>query len=272
MQMRLQFPRVATTFMVGLACATALSAQRRTGRVTGAVIDKSTGQPVAGVTVVNLLDGKALTTDTTGSFKFEKLPQGIVRLLVRAPGFPQQGVLLALAEGELMEHRVELDSTTATRIAAETPPAPPPAGQRMQTLAPVVVTEEASLGPRYANFERRRKTGAGQYIVRADIERSTASTLQDAVRTLRGVNLDCSTGGSGCHILMARAPLRCSPEYVVDDNVDNYFGPNVPLRDIEGIEVYTGPSEVPGEYAGRNAGCGVIVIWTRSGPDRRKKK
>ena len=67
---------------------------------------------------------------------------------------------------------------------------------------------------------------------------------------------------------MARAPMRCHPEYIIDERVDNTFGPDTPIRDIEGIEVYTGPSDVPGEFAGRNAGCGVIVVWTRSGPSR----
>ena len=52
---------------------------------------------------------------------------------------------------------------------------------------------------------------------------------------------------------------------VVDERVDNMFGPLVPVRDIQAIEVYTGASDVPGEFAGTNAGCGVIVIWTTNG-------
>jgi hypothetical protein len=63
--------------------------------------------------------------------------------------------------------------------------------------------------------------------------------------------------------------MRCLPEFIVDDHVMNDFGPLTPIRDIVGLEVYTGPSEVPGEYAGRNAGCGVVVIWTRSGPTKK---
>ncbi len=263
-------PRIAFMCALGLASAFELGAQRRDGRVVGAVIDRSTGQPLAGVTVVSLHDGKSFTTDTAGAFRFEKLPVGIVRFLVRAPGFPQKGLVLALAEGERMEQRVELDSTPASRLADV--PTPRAAGERAQMLAPVLVAEEASLGVRYAAFERRRKTGAGQYAVRADIEKAGSNNLQDVVRTMRGVNLDCSTGGSGCTIRMVRAPMRCLPQYIVDDNVSNDFGPTVPVRDIEAVEVYTGPADVPGEYAGMNAGCGVIVIWTRSGPPRPKKK
>ena len=43
------------------------------------------------------------------------------------------------------------------------------------------------------------------------------------------------------------------------------FGPGTPLNDIQGIEVYTGSSETPAEYAGEG-GCGTIVIWTKSSP------
>lgn len=270
MPTRRRTSRLVPLLVVGLASAASLEGQKREGRVYGAVIDRSTGKPMGGVTVVSLHDGKALNTDTTGTFKFERLPVGIIRFLIRAPGFPQQGLVLALAEGERMERRIELDSSATARQADETPARP--SESRGQMLAPVLVNEEASRGPRYASFERRQKTGAGHYLVRADIEKAGANTLQDVVRTLRGVNIDCSTGGSGCQIRMVRAPMRCLPEYIVDENVDNSFGPSVPVRDIEAIEVYTGPADVPGEYAGRNAGCGVIVIWTRSGPDRRKKK
>jgi hypothetical protein len=248
------------------------AAQRPDGRLSGAVVDHKTGQPIAGATVVSLHDGRAVTTDTAGTYKFEKLPSGIVRLLFRATGFPQKGLVVAMAQGEAMERRIEMDSTGEVAAAeAAASAATQSSGPRVQQLARVTIEEAPSLGPRYANFERRKKTGQGQYLVQEDIERSGASNLSDAVRGLRGVTLDCG-GGAGCVVRMTRAPMRCMPEYVVDDNVDNTFGPTVPVRDIEAIEVYTGPAEVPGEYAGRNAGCGVVVIWTKSGPARRKKK
>lgn len=267
-------PRRILIPMLGLLAVALLPAaaraQRRDGKLSGSVIDKSTRTPLAGVTVVNLLDGKSTITDTAGTFRFEKLPSGIVRFLFKVQGFPQQGVVVALAQGESMERTVEMDSTTATATAP--PPATGPASRSgVQQLALVTVAETPSRGPRYANFERRRKTGAGQYVVREEIERMGANVLTDVVRTMRGVALDCS-GGRGCGIRMVRAPMQCPPEYVVDDNVDNMFGPTVPVRDIEAIEVYTGAADVPGEYAGRNAGCGVIVIWTKSGPPQRKKK
>jgi hypothetical protein len=185
--------------------------------------------------------------------------------------------MLPFAKGEAMERRVELDSSAAAAAAASATPRASSAGAPTgnaaagaQALPTVAVAAEASRGPRYANFERRRRTGSGQYVVAEEIEKGGFNSLQDIARTLRGVTVSCS-GGMGCQIQMTRAPMRCKPEYVVDDNVDNEFGPSVAVRDIEALEFYTGASDVPGEYAGRNAGCGVVVIWTKSGPPRRKK-
>jgi outer membrane receptor for ferrienterochelin and colicin len=236
------------------------------------VLDKASGQPITEAVVVFLSDGRLFTTDSTGSYRFDKLPSGILRFLVRAKGFPSAGLIVALAKGESMTRQVELDSTAAGAAAAAAATAQAAAQSRdsAQALPLVAVAANASLGPRFANFERRRKTGAGHYIVREDIEKGGYSSLQDVARSVRGVNVECG-GGLGCYIRMARAPMRCLPEYVVDDNVDNTFGPTMPVRDIEALEIYTGPSDVPGEYAGRNAGCGVIVIWTRSGPSKRKR-
>lgn len=257
----------------GLTLGVPLSAdaQKSSGRLTGMVIDHANTQPVVSATVVFLGDGRAVTTDSSGIFRIEKLPQGILRFLVRAPGYPSVGLVLAFANGEVMDRRIELDSSKAAAAAA-TAPSATAGGARSgaQALPMVAVEAEASLGPRFANFERRRRTGAGQYVVRAEIEARGYSSLQDIARGMRGVNVECG-GGLGCSIRMVRAPMRCLPEYIVDDNVDNMFGPTIPVRDIEALEVYTGPADVPGEYAGRNAGCGVIVIWTRSGPPTRKK-
>ena len=250
-----------------LACASIAAAQKPDGRLAGAVIDKSSGAPIAQAVVVFLGDGRLVTTDSTGEFRFDKLPTGVLRFLVRAKGFPSVGMIVALAKSESMQRRVELDSSAAALAAAA---ATSPSTGAAQSLPMVSVEATPSLGPRFANFERRRKTGAGHYIVRDQIEKGGYSSLQDVARTLRGVNVECG-GGLGCYIRMARAPMRCLPEYIVDDNVDNNFGPTMPVRDIEAREVYTGPADVPGEYAGRNAGCGVIVIWTRSGPAKRRK-
>ena len=43
--------------------------------------------------------------------------------------------------------------------------------------------------------------------------------------------------------------------------IDDVVSPSL----VEAIEVYHGLSEVPAEFAGPNAQCGVIAVWSRSG-------
>ncbi len=225
-------------------------------RVAGRIVDLSTGHPVGDADVIHLKDGRVVVSDSLGRYDVDSLPSGLIRLLVRGKGFPPLMLTLALAEGEQMSREIELDSTDVGRKAA-------------QQLPRVAVEALRPPMPRFADFERRRVTGRGQYLAREDLEKTNVATLQDAMRGLRGVHVSCGNGTS-CTIRMARAPWRCAPDYFVDERLDNWFGPSTPIRDIEGIEVYTGPSDVPGEFAGSTAGCGVIVIWTRSGPSRHK--
>jgi hypothetical protein len=39
----------------------------------------------------------------------------------------------------------------------------------------------------------------------------------------------------------------------------------VSAADVMAVEVFRSPAEVPAEFNGPNAGCGVIVLWTRRG-------
>ena len=43
-----------------------------------------------------------------------------------------------------------------------------------------------------------------------------------------------------------------------------------PPRDLDGVEVYSGPAEMPPEL-NRFSSCGAIVLWTRQPPPYVKK-
>jgi hypothetical protein len=225
--------------------------------IFGVVVNKATQAPITNAEVVQIGSGRIVKSDSLGYYRFENLSAGIVRFSVRATGFHLAQFTYALANGEHMERDIELDSTS---VVVSNKPA--------QELPEVAVEAAPSMGQRYRDFERRKATGRGHYLTRVQIEQKGSSTLADALRDLRGVALDCA--GTGCAVRMVRAPARCAPEYIVDERTDNMFGPTVPIRDIEAIEVYLGPTDVPGEFAGSNSACGVIVIWTRSGPPRKR--
>jgi hypothetical protein len=260
--MRLRALLLGTIAFAGLAAAPPAAAQStRAATLKGVVLDAATAKPLQGARIVVSTTGGVFVTDSAGQFEISGLATGIVRFFFSADGFPTASVVLAFASGEVMQQRFELDSTIVAQVDSLRP--------TIQPLEPTTVTAEYSRGVRYENFERRLKTGRGQYVTRAQIDSSSWSDLGDAVRHMRGVAVECG-GGRGCQIRMVRANQGCYPEYIVDDRVDNFFGPYVAIRDIEGLEVYTGAADVPGEYAGRNAGCGVVVIWTKAGPLKKR--
>ena len=244
------------TAIIATAFASRATGQPGTATLVGRVTDKTTGNAIAGAHVVLQLDSRSVATDSLGKYVLKGIPAGLSRITVLAEPFAGINFSVNLGAAERFTRDIVLDSTAAGRTA--------------QALAPVGVSAPAPVvNYRMVAFERRRLTGRGQYLTEEEIARLGAYNVADAVKGMRGVLYECG-GGAGCFVRMARAPGRCLPEYIVDDQVQNDFGITTPIGDIVGLEVYTGPSDVPGEYAGRNAGCGVVVIWTRSGPTRRR--
>lgn len=248
--------RSAFLLLLAAALARGAYAQAPTATIRGRVVDRSTAAGIARSQLLLVDEGRSVVTDSTGRFTFGRVPSGTVRIRVRALGFPPADALVELRPGEDAVRTIELDSTAASRGT--------------QVLDTVDVSAEAPpQSYRLVDFERRRQTGRGHYMTEQEIVRSGASNLQDLMRGLRGVTVACS-GGRGCWIHMVRARPNCEPDYVIDGRADNMFGASTPIRDIIALEVYTGPADAPGEFTGVTAGCGVIVIWTRSGPTRRK--
>lgn len=237
-----------------------LQAQERFARLRGKVSDAVTKAPVVGARVVIAATGRFTATDSLGRFEVRDIPTGVIRFIFTAEGYPRSQVVLAFAPGELMLQDFEMDSSRVTDDTVRRRVA--------QELPTTEITAPVSRGVRYEDFERRMRTGRGHYITREQIEKANYNTLQDAARTLRGVSVDCM-GARSCNIRMVRAPQGCFPQYYVDGREDNMFGPFVAIGDIEGMEIYTGASDVPGEFAGADASCGTVVIWTKSGPPRR---
>ena len=255
--------RAGTVLLVLSLCAPRLPAQSvsQGASLRGRIFDAVSGAPLTGATVAATTTGASVQTDSIGQYRIDGLKVGIHRFLVSAAGYTRGSVTLAFAAREVMERDLELDPVGRTLSADDS--------AKAQMLRTVPVTAPMSVGRRFDDFERRRGTGRGQYLTRDQLDEGRFGTLQDALRPLRGVRYSCA--GSTCLVQMARAPLGCSPEYIVDERVDNTFGALVPIRDIQAIEVYTGASDVPGEFAGANAGCGVIVIWTTNGRAQKRK-
>ena len=215
----------------------------------GRVLDSEMGQPVANATV-RITPGPApFTTDSLGRFEALGLPAGMADVAVEALGYESSVFRVRLVAGDTVEGVFPVDFT----------------GYR---LPEVVVTARAEqLAPRYLDFERRRHTGLGAYVRWDEIAKKGYSSVSDALRVIRGVRVQCNQETFECFAHMARTP-QCEPTWWIDGVEVHSFHENTPIRDIYGIEVYRGPGEVPAEFSGSNAACGVIAIWTKSRPYR----
>ena len=89
------------------------------------------------------------------------------------------------------------------------------------------------------------------------------------VRPVRGGlanNVSIQTRGSECSVLfyMNGMAFPLPPDQPINDFVSPH--------EVIGIEVYSGSSEIPAQFNNSrfNSRCGVIVIWTRYGPEQER--
>jgi len=226
----------------------AAAAAQAGGALRGRVLDSETGDPIAGATA-RIKGHEPATADSGGRFLIGNVTAGEAEVTIQALGYETRKWKVDIADGRTMDRTFSLDFT----------------GEK---LPEVVVTARAEkLMPRYLDFERRRDRGLGDYLRWDDIKKKNFNTVGEAARSVRGVRMNCVQAEFECYIRMARTP-NCRPEWWVDGVNVRSFHESTPIRDIYGIEIYRGPGEVPGEFAGSNAGCGVIVLWTKSKPYR----
>jgi len=215
----------------------------------GRVIDSELGHPLPSALVRIQPGPPPLTTDTLGRFEAQGLPAGDAEVTIQAIGYAQGVFTVHLPPAGAVEGVFTLDFT----------------GYRLPEV--VVQARAEQLMPRYLDFEQRRRRGQGAYLRWDDIKAQGYSSVGDALRVVRGVRIQCNQQTFECFAVMARTP-QCHPTWWIDGVEVSSFHENTPIRDIYGIEIYRGPGEVPGEFSGSNAACGVIVMWTKSRPYR----
>lgn len=239
---------------VGLACGIALTflvplaaAAQATASITGSTKDANSHQPLAGAVVTIPTLSRSSTADASGRFVHAALEKGSYVLQVHAVGYIPTVRSVDVSPGTNVVQDFELTAVPS----------------RLPEMV-VKGTRGASVGRRFEDFERRRASGRGQFMTRNQIESKSALSLADLVRDMRGIHTECV--GFTCIVETSRSMRGCVPAYFVDGRRSTTFGPSTPVRDIEGLEVYLGPSETPAEYLGSDSSCGVIALWTKSSP------
>ena len=216
------------------------------GSIAGTTIDAQTGMPIVGASVTIPTLSRSVTSDDAGHFLHSTLDSGSYVVQVHAVGYIPSAKAFDIVTGQSVTHTFQL--TTVLPVLANV----------------VVKGHSASVGRRFEDFDRRRAQGRGQFLTRAEIEWRSAINLSDLLQTMRGIRTECV--GFTCKVETSRSVHGCSPAYFVDGRLSTTFGPTTPVNDLQGVEVYLGPSETPAEYLGPDSGCGVIGIWTRSSP------
>ncbi len=216
----------------------------------GRVLDSEMGNAIADATIrIGKDRGVAAKTDSLGFFSVSNLRGGQTEIRIQQIGYEEGLFRVHLPDSGVVAQDFPLDFNGFM-------------------LPEVVVQARAEiLQPRYIDFERRRMRKLGAFLRWDDLKKASYNSVGDALRTIRGVRIQCDQSRFECFAVMSRTP-HCLPTWYIDGVEVRSFHENTPIRDIYGIEVYRGTGEIPAEFGGSNAGCGVIVMWTKSRPYR----
>jgi Carboxypeptidase regulatory-like domain/TonB-dependent Receptor Plug Domain len=224
-----------------LSLANRASAQGHT-TVSGVVLDQR-GDPISSAEVslreVRLL----IRTDSAGAFAFPDVRDGPITIDVRRLGYVPSSTSVVVPQSRL-------------RLTLEQAPA---------TLAGVTANRSRYRG--LEDFQRRRQSGVGLFVTRADIEARRPTRLSDVLRSLPGVRIEKSGRASILRFSAVSNHRRdCVPQYWVDgQHVRGAEIDDFPPNDIEAVELYSGPAKTPLQFSafGGVTTCGAVVIWSR---------
>ena len=241
-----RYARALALAVVLTAVPEALQAQE--GRLFGIIRD-SLGNPVSNATVSAREARVQTRTDDRGRFRLNYLPIGQLELTIRRLGF-EPTVLWVLVKGETLDttHIVLVDNLSELQPLTVTAD---PARQRLNVEA----------------FYRRAANGIGTYITRDEILARRPSRTVDVFRGVPGIRVVSGRGGTGVRFNASSQMRRdCIPMIWLDgQRAPGMEVDDINVHDIEGIELYNGPSTTPMQFSQGPSGgsCGVVVVWTR---------
>jgi hypothetical protein len=211
--------------------------------LAGRVLDDAS-QPVVGAEVRLGRVSDVRITGADGAFQFGRVPPGSYEVEIRHLAFTTV--------------RDTLDVDVAAGVNATIRVAP-----GVIPIDPISVVIRSLVLER-AGFYQRRDRINGHFVTRQDVDDQRPLRPSEILRRVPGVRLLSGRNG-----LIAVARANCPFRYVIDGTRTgpDYSIDLIPSMDIEGLEIYLGPSQVPGEFSGFGSDiggtCGVIVVWTR---------
>jgi len=258
-------PRLTTPAVLVTALLLAVGPPASAQVISGTILDAATGEPVAGAAIE--------VADTARQNMDETISDDSGRFTVRLP-HSDRWVLTVERLGFEPFRSEPIHVRVAEWLIVEITLA-----EQAIALDPIVVTSRRSVGSAalqrfYERRDRAGRSGFGRFVVREEIDRASPLRPTDLLYSVSGIRVVRGLPGRGQGVRMSGG---CIPAIYIDgmqinrfnvhDSVDDY----VSVLDIEGIEVYRGPtSQVPQYHDSR--GCGLLLVWTRAGvydPDSR---
>jgi hypothetical protein len=231
----------------------ALGEENLMGGMIGRLRDQETGEPVDGA-IVRIPGGTQTLSNHNGRFLFREIASGTYTIMVEHLAYGTQSYPVTVPFGGAAQVEITLSREPIV-------------------LDPIVVEAQSRAWlSTMSGFYERMDWGLGVFITPEDLEIRRPSTLTDALRGLPGVRVVKLPGAGNDYGVLLRGAVRfdgtgistCPPILYIDGvrvqdyPLDNLFG-----GDLAAVEVYRGASELPPQFAGSDAGCGVVVVWTR---------
>lgn len=244
------------------------------GRVLG-----GNGQPLTAAEVHVLGHPTVGRTNADGEFFLLDQPTGSQTVEIRAIGHAPR------------RHRLTLQPRQAARLEVVL--------EKTGVVLPELSVTGRPTAVDLSGFELRRRGGRGIFLDEEQIRKRRAMTPAELFIGIPGVEV--TVGGNNGIVLFTRSDGQigkfnkgmCYPQYYVDGvlrlvgredpmsgdlipigrvldreglfNADMGPGQLVRTEDIAAIEIYKGTADAPPQYSKLDAGCGVILIWTRRG-------
>lgn len=235
------------------------------------VVTTPEGQPIEGAEITVVGAALTATTDSRGRFVLRGLPTGSHAIRIRRIGYKATVLGATLQDDESKDVTIVLERGTyeLPEITVEA-----------ERLKPI----EYGWTTRFDDFFRRRSVGFGKFSTRADIERKHPYRTANILAGIPGVSLRFRhPGASGTDVKFtrcervgvwingtkqryasvsvapSRAPFARTPDTAAM-NTGMHLETVLPSQ-IEAMEIYRGPSEMPAEFL--DDSCAAIVIWTR---------
>jgi hypothetical protein len=266
--------RSASLLLVGLLTSLPASAQVIVGRI----LEAGTAAPVPLVSVT------AVGPDDRPAGRARSGPDGRFQIELRAPGSlrlraERTGYATVLTRAVEVRPRATLE--VDVQISAQA-----------LTIEPLTITALREPPRRQSlagiGYYQREAAGLGHFLRREDVETQAQTNIAQLLDRQPGIQLFLDRRGRA-YVSFGRAQASagtlsrtqhgrqdvCLPKVYLDGNLMFMEAPGsngptlndmVQPEQIEAVEMYSSPAQIPPQYGGSDAACGVILIWTRQEP------